>query len=99
MVKEHPATNLIDSVFVRPKMYTLTGSYGEVVAFLTGFYSGLAKGQKDLDETPWASFCVWLARHLNVSTAEQFDVLYQQHQADSLNTLVHLYREYKSKDS
>ena len=91
-------SNLIESVFARPKIYTLTGSYGEVVAFLSGYYSGVAKEQQGVRETVWISFCIWLSKRLNVSTADEFSVLYEQYQDESLDVLARLYDEFKLLD-
>ena len=92
-------TNLIESVFVRPKMYSLTGSYGEVIAFLTGYYSGVAKGQPELKETTWTSFCIWLSKHLGVPISKEFDALYEKYHDRAFDALIRLYFEFKLSSS
>ncbi|MEM7375637.1 MAG: hypothetical protein AAF587_44000 [Bacteroidota bacterium] len=99
MTKKQPVTNLIEAAFVRPKMYTVNGTYGEVVAFLKGYYSGIAKIQPEMRETIWITFCTWLSKKMNVSIADEFNVLQESYQDKSLEALIQLYYEFKSLNS
>ncbi len=75
---------------MRPGMYTLNGTLPEVIAFLEGYYSGMAKGK--LDAPPvleWVAFRQWVAAQLDVDAAEAFAAFarrYQDNQA-ALTTL------------
>ncbi|MBW3624429.1 MAG: hypothetical protein KY468_13570 [Armatimonadetes bacterium] len=55
-----------ESVLLRPKMYTIGGTFEEVMAFLEGFYSGLAKADPhNLSVVEWGIFKTeWLRRKL-----------------------------------
>lgn len=58
------------SVFTRPTMYTLQGSYEECVAFLIGYFSGLAVGSHHDASNEWVIFQAWLAQTLDTSPSE-----------------------------
>ncbi len=67
-----------EAVFLRPRMYTHGGTFGEIIAFLDGYYSGMAKVDPDappVDE--WAGFREWLARKLDAPWSEVLDRLIQ----------------------
>jgi hypothetical protein len=55
-----------EAVLLRPKMYTLDGSYGEVIAFLEGFFSGMAKHSGGIPPPAkrWFAFRDWFAKQL-----------------------------------
>lgn len=77
-------------------MYTLSGSYGEVVAFLEGYFSGLAIGPSRLKRTdPWAAF----ASHLAATYKNHHDVFqafFNEHGPESLAELSKAYLEFSS---
>ena len=62
-----------DAVLLRPKMYTLEGTFEEVIAFLEGYFSGMAKvnpyAPPDLQ---WVSFQDWLSESIGVPSSEVF---------------------------
>lgn len=65
--------NLPEAVFLRPGMYTLSGTYEEVIAFLEGYYSGMAKGNPyAIPVSEWASFRTWLSKKLGLPASEVF---------------------------
>ena len=67
-----------EAVLCRPKMYTIEGTFGEVVSFLEGYYSGMAKADaKALPVSEWEAFQQWLAGYLNVDSAEVFTTILQ----------------------
>jgi hypothetical protein len=86
-----------EAVFRRPAMYTLTGSYPEVVAFLEGYYSGLAKSPNGaVISANWSSFREWLAEELEVSPPQEFQTLHDSYQSDALEVLKQFYERFKS---
>ncbi|MBC8134408.1 MAG: hypothetical protein H8F28_00795 [Fibrella sp.] len=54
------------AVLKRPCMYTVNGTYGEIIAFLTGYYSGGSHPPppKWAEATSWGRFNSWLAEKL-----------------------------------
>lgn len=65
--------SFLKAVFLRPKMYTLNGTYEEVIAFLVGFYSGMAKGNPNAPPIDtWITFQDWLSERLNLPKSEIF---------------------------
>jgi hypothetical protein len=65
--------NLLEAVLIRPKMYTLGGTFEEVVAFLEGYYSGMSKGNLyAIPVLEWASFRTWLSEKVASNTSEVF---------------------------
>lgn len=62
--------SFIEAVFRRPKMYTIDGSFEEMVAFLEGYFSGLAKSQSPLRLNAWGEFQVWLSAKYNIPISE-----------------------------
>lgn len=92
--------DFIQAVFARPKMYTLLGSYAEVVAFLEGYYSGLAKSKNGLSEAEkWSSFRHWLAKQLNASLSDEFMILAARYETDALTVFARFYEEFKTTGS
>ena len=62
-----------EAVLLRPKIYTLGGTFEEVVAFLEGYVSGMAKADPYAPPVlQWASFQSWLSERLGVSSSEAF---------------------------
>jgi len=67
-----------EAVILRPKMYTSGGTFEETLAFLDGYYSGMAK--MDPDASPvveWAGFQEWLARKLDVPLSHLLEKMNQ----------------------
>jgi hypothetical protein len=62
------ALTFTESVLARPAMYTLGGTFEEVVAFLEGYYSGIARGNPYADPVQeWLAFQDWLADEVGLS--------------------------------
>ena len=54
--------DITEAVLTRPKMYTVSGTYLEVVSYLEGYYSGLAKHPLGAQHaSTWSLFRQWLA--------------------------------------
>jgi len=65
--------NLPEAVLLRPRMYTLGGTFEEVIAFLEGYYSGMAKGNPyAIPVLEWASFRTWLSEKMGLAPSEVF---------------------------
>ncbi len=66
-------------------MYTLNGTALEVIAFLEGYYSGMAKNNPYAAPVlEWEAFRVWLAGQLCVEPAQAFAAFVQHHQSDHM---------------
>jgi hypothetical protein len=62
-----------EAVLLRPRMYTLGGSYEEVVAFLEGYHSGMAKYDPyAVPVSEWASFRDWLREQMRADSTDVF---------------------------
>ena len=71
-VQTRPAS-FAQAVLLRPQMYTLDGTFSQALAFLEGYYSGMAKGNPYAAPVcEWESFRVWLAEQLCVVPEEAF---------------------------
>jgi hypothetical protein len=67
MAEEPKRMSLPMAVFLRPKMYTIGGTFEEVVAFLEGYYSGMAKANPNCPPVPiWGDFVEALRLELGV---------------------------------
>lgn len=86
---------MISNVLARPDMYTLSGTYEEVVAFLTGYYSGAAIGQP-LEPAVglWRDFTEFLSRLLESPTSQVFNDFRTRHGRAALDELVRRYEEF-----
>ena len=74
-MKNAEATNFsfIEAVLLRPQMYTTSGTYAETIAFLEGYFSGLAKGDPyAVPVAEWTSFRSRLSQELQTSSDEAF---------------------------
>ena len=73
---DKPAVSFAEAVLLRPKMYTLGGTYEEVVAFLDGYFSGMAKANPYAPPVlQWVAFQQWLAVQLSVPSSDVFSTL------------------------
>ena len=80
---DKPAVSFAEAVLLRPKMYTLGGTYEEVVAFLDGYFSGMAKANPYVPPVlQWVAFQQWLAVQLSVPSSDVFSTLKNAHYAD-----------------
>lgn len=92
--------SFVESVLIRPRMYTLTGSFTEAICFLEGYFSGLAKGH--LSAPPvieWSEFRSWLATRYRVSGSEIFEQMLKNTVSDRqrYEELLRLYREFRHR--
>jgi hypothetical protein len=72
-----------EAVLFRPKMYTIGGSYLEVIAFLKGYYGGLSKNDPHLEAVKdWITFQSWLSKRMNVEMGDAFRHLSDIHPND-----------------
>ena len=88
-------SGMISAVLARPKMYTILGTYEEVVAFLDGYYSG-AGISSPLEPSVgiWGGFTEYLSSLLNSPSSKVFHELQTRHGRDALNELGRLYKEF-----
>ena len=59
---------LVQSVLLRPKMYTVTGSLSELLAFFNGCLSPERFNKKTRDEESVALMFEWLVRELGIDS-------------------------------
>ncbi len=91
---------LTEAVFSRPRMYTLEGSFPEVIAFLEGYYSGAAKAKPDWEPVvEWALFEQWIARRLGVPETGVHAAFLKQHGENALPELKQLYSVFRRERS
>ena len=88
--------DMIEAVFRRPEMYTVSGTYGEVFAFLEGYYSGLAKDSRNWEHVEiWSQFNEFLRVELNDSLRIVRIAFYEKHGEASLEKLKEQYLKFK----
>jgi hypothetical protein len=106
-LEEHSAdalkhVNFAQSVLYRPKMYTLYGSFGEVIAFLNGFYSGALRYSRMPAENraakcaEWFGFRDWL-KHRTEGEEGRFWERFREpfnSDAEAFEDMLRLYDEY-----
>jgi|688.fasta_scaffold1098354_1 hypothetical protein len=86
---------MIWSVLQRPMMYTVNGAYGEVVAFLTGYYSGAALGHPHEPSVRiWGDFSLFVRNSLQISGSNVFGTFQDIHGVVSLEALKAKYEEF-----
>ena len=82
-----PSVSFVQAVLLRSGMYTQKGTALEVIAFLEGWHSGLAKNKPDaVPVLTWEAFRVWLAGELGVEPAQAFAAFMQQHGSEQTAT-------------
>ena len=90
--------DMIEAVLARPKMYTLSGTFGEVVAFLEGYFSGMAKAKEAFPgKYDWTCFLDWLAIGLGSNQKPIVDTFRDRWADESLERLKEHYLEFKSQ--
>ena len=96
----------IETVLLRPNMYTINGTYGEVIAFLKGYISGIAKVDSNNDIVmEWYGFTKWLSDQLNVDSADVFSTFFNRYMDDdqkgvvALLAALHRFHEDKKTDN
>ena len=66
----------LEAVLINPAMYTMDGTFEEVVAFLEGYFSGVAKGNPYAPPVvEWSAFRTWLAEQLETEPSLEFQTL------------------------
>ena len=97
-------TIIIENAMRRPAMYTMNGTFAEVVSWLDGycygFYSGGAQSQDLLSAvSEWTEFKPWLANQLAIGSKEPFKHLEQLYLEDShrLKALADFYANFLSE--
>ena len=64
-------------------MYTLGGTFEEVIAFLEGYFSGMAKAHPEAPPVlQWASFHNWVSERLGVPSSEAFSRFRELHESN-----------------
>ncbi len=90
---------MIVAVLSRPAMYTVAGAYGEVVAFLDGYFSGLSLGHADVASvSQWAEVSTFLSTRLGTPSSETFRTFQTIHGAESLEELRKIYNEFQLRE-
>lgn len=90
--------DFIEAVLARPKMYTVLGTYIEVVAYLEGYYSGISKHPSGAQTAlTWSLFRQWIAIKLGNPKSSELQVLYQKFGDESLMMFTSFYHEFKSE--
>ena len=73
-------------------MYTIEGSYPEVIAFLQGYFSGVAKTRPDWEPViEWSEFQEWVACKLGVARTGVLSELLRLESENALSELKRLY--------
>ena len=86
---------MIWSVLKRPTMYTVNGAYGEVVAFLTGYYSGAALGYPhETSVQILGDFSLFVRNSLPIPGSNVFEAFQDIHGVGSLEALKAKYDEF-----
>lgn len=89
----------IEAVLRRPTMYTLSGSYGEVIAFLEGYFSGLAiEALREGRISPWAAFGVDLRMRYPIGNRCVFQSFLDVHKTESISELLKAYLEFAERE-
>ena len=87
-----------EAVMLRPLMYTVTGTFGEVVSFLEGYYSGMAKGNLyALPVAEWAAFHKWLAGRIDAGGSSVFVAMHEKYGDAALKQLSEWFSEFQSQ--
>lgn len=91
-----------EAVLLRPKMYTLGGTFEEAVAFLEGYFSGMAKGNPSVPPvSQWSSFRDWLSGTTGASSSEvflKFRELHESNQA-ALESLLESFSRFQKEQA
>ena len=95
--RENRLHSFVLAVLARPTMYTMGGSYAEVVAFLEGYFSGVAHGQSQPRETdPWTAFGIYLSPKYGNENRSVFAAFADKHGTASFDMLRDAYVEFSS---
>ena len=90
--------DIVDAFCKRPAMYTMNGTFAEIVAFLDGYATG-AEVNEDLYHYRWNAFLKWLAIKFDYSPKTfplPWKVFLASYPAEetALKELARFYREY-----
>ena len=84
MADNSETISVVETILLRPKMYTLSGTFGEVVAFLEGYYSGMTQSSANAASAPdWEAFRAWLAERSGIEATGGF-LTFQQTNAQAV---------------
>lgn len=90
-------TDVVDALCKYPQMYTMNGTFGEVLAFLDGYAKGKKIGKVAYSCTYFHPFKVWLATKMgyaeDANVWESFISNYLD-EATALRGFARLFREY-----
>lgn len=91
-------TDIIEAVCKRPLMYTLNGTFGEVLALLDGYAYGAKLGNQARSSSYFYPYAKWLHTRLgfpeDVPLWESFIAAYPD-EATAMNEFARLWREYE----
>ena len=89
-----------ESVMRRPGMYTINGSFAEVLCFLEGNFSGMAKGNYEAPPVvAWSDFRHWIAEHFGAGSTEALRKIQDSYDDDCerLKALADLYARFQAE--
>jgi len=65
-------TEVLDAVCKYPHMYTMNGTFGEVLAFLDGYANGAKLGDRGRSSSYFNSYREWLSQRIGESKDDDF---------------------------
>lgn len=66
----------LEAVLINPAMYTMNGTFEEAIAFLEGYFSGIARSNPYVAPVvEWSAFRIWLAEKLGTDLTVEFQAL------------------------
>jgi hypothetical protein len=87
--------DIVEALCKRPRMYTLNGTFGEIIAHLEGYANGKALGPKGRSGSYFNRFYSWLdTTHPDDSQRLKELITLQSHQ-EALSEFARLYRLYE----
>ena len=88
-----------EAVLLRPRMYTMNGTFEEAIVFLHGFYNGMSAHNKypkvQADADCWFAFIPHLAQHIGLEKSWSYAYVFPHFQdthPDELSALIELVR-------
>ena len=92
---------LVFSAIKRPRMYTVNGTCGEVIAFLEGYFSAVAKAAPENEDVlNWFDFKRWLRKSLDSEATEVFRKIADSHFGeDALSTFENLFLSWQQENA
>jgi hypothetical protein len=91
--------SLTEAILLRPKLWTRTGTFDAVVAFLDGRFSARMYGSQDEERTQWTAFWKWLADKSGLDNHRVQERIIEQSGSDekAIAELLRLYAEFKAE--